>query len=279
MALRVPLGPGQAVDAAISRGFTAAGCLGGFVTFTNVRCDPFAYVMPAVSPDALHAAWYSETFRPVGPVTVTRACAIVGQRDGGTFIHCHGLWETSEGTRMGHMLAPETIVAREAELVGIGFRSATFEGRPDAETNFTLFEPTSSQGFRDPSSSRALPSQALPSQALLAKVRPNEDICHAIAAICAREGIARAAIHGIGSLNGVRFADGSSVASHATEVVIREGRVEGSSADEVRLAIDVVDIDGGISSGTLVPGQNPVCVTFELVIEPLDADGAGILPG
>ena len=261
MALRFPVSPGQAVDAAIGQGFDAAGCLGGFVTFRNVRCDPFAYVMPAASPDALHAAWFSETFRPEGSVTVSRACAIVGRRDGGTFVHCHGLWETSEGARMGHMLAPETIVAEASELVGIGFRAATFEARPDLETNFTLFEPASVPGTA---------SDVAGPQAIVAKVRPNEDICSAIAEICAREGIATAAIHGIGSLNGVRFADGTSVESYATEVLVREGRVDSLSADAVRLDIDVVDIDGGIWSGTLVPGQNPVCVTFELVIESLD---------
>ena len=145
--------------------------------------------------------------------------------------------------------------------MGIGFREATFEGRPDAETNFTLFEPASVPGAR---------SDAAGPRAIVAKVRPNEDICRAIAEICAREGIATAAIHGIGSLNGVRFSDGTFVESYATEVLIREGRVNGSSADAVHLAIDVVDIDGGIWSGTLVPGHNPVCVTFELVIEPFD---------
>jgi hypothetical protein len=38
-------------------------------------------------------------------------------------------------------------------------------------------------------------------------------------------------------------------------------------APQSRLVIDVVDMDGGIHSGELLRGDNPVCVTFELVIE------------
>jgi predicted DNA-binding protein with PD1-like motif len=83
-------------------------------------------VIPAASPDAHHAAWYSDTFAPAGPVEITRACAIVGQRDGKPFVHCHGIWETTEGTRMGHMLAPTTIVAEPIEVTGIGLTGATF---------------------------------------------------------------------------------------------------------------------------------------------------------
>jgi hypothetical protein len=32
--------------------------------------------------------------------------------------------------------------------------------------------------------------------------------------------------------------------------------------------IDVVDMEGRIFAGEIVRGDNPVCVTFELVIEP-----------
>ena len=42
---------------------------------------------------------------------------------------------------MGHMLAPDTMVTEPIEVIGIGLKTATFEGLPDPETNFTLFEP------------------------------------------------------------------------------------------------------------------------------------------
>lgn len=103
---------------------------------------------------------------------------------------------------------------------------------------------------------------------LLARVRPNEDISLAIEDICAKQGIESANVYGIGSLNEVRFADGTRVDSHATEVLIREGSVRSAgSRPRARLMIDVVDMEGAIFSGDLVHGDNPVCVTFELVIE------------
>lgn len=257
--LRFVLEPGLMVDEAVAAGMKAAGCIGGFVEFHGGHCDPFRYVMPAASSDPRYAAWYSETFEPTGPVNVRRACAIVGTRDGKTFLHCHGIWDTAEGERMGHMLAPITMVAEPIEVTGIGFKDATFEAMLDQETNFTLFEPVPGAEAGSPTISTSV---------LIAKVRPNEDISLAIEEICSRQGIERANVYGIGSLNGVRFVDGTQVVSHATEVLIRDGRV--TSADcqvRTRLVIDVVDIEGAISSGEIVRGDNPVCVTFELVIE------------
>jgi predicted DNA-binding protein with PD1-like motif len=260
--LRFVLEPGDSVDQAIAKGMAAAGCIGGFVAFQGGLCEPFRYVMPAASPDASHAAWYSETFEPAGRVDIARAGAIVGIRDGKPFIHCHGFWDTDEGRRMGHLLGPLTRVAEPIEVHGIGVSEATFEAMPDPETNFTIFEPVQV---------REAPAGAMGKRALLAKVRPNEDISLAIEGICSAHGIGRAGVHGIGSLNEVRFVDGAGVASHATEVLIRKGSVESAGGrPRARLAIDVVDMDGAIFSGELVHGDNPVCVTFELVIEALD---------
>jgi predicted DNA-binding protein with PD1-like motif len=257
------LEPGLTVDEAIAKGFAASGCAGGIVFLQGGRFEPFRYVMPAASSDPHYAAWYSETLEPSGAVTIQRAAAIVGVRDGKPFLHCHGIWDTAEGPRMGHMLAPMTTIAEAVEVRGIGFWEATFEAVPDPETNFTLFEPKEIQ---------ASTPEGAGASALLAKVRPNEDISLAIEEICSRHGITTANIHGIGSLNGVRFVDGVEVSSYATEVLIQEGRVRTvEGRPQTRLVIDVVDMDGGIFSGELVRGDNPVCVTFELVIEAVEA--------
>jgi predicted DNA-binding protein with PD1-like motif len=260
--LHFVLEPGYSVDMGIAKGFAASGCIGGFVTLQGGQCEPFRFVMPAASPDADHAAWYSDTFAPAGPVEITRACAIVGQRDGKPFVHCHGIWETAEGMRMGHMLAPDTMVTEPIEVTGIGLEAATFEALPDPETNFTLFEPLPvAEDRQEPAGPRVL----------LAKVRPNEDISLAIEDICSRQGIERGNVHGIGSLNGVRFTDGGRVEAYATEILIQEGKVESAHGrPRASLRIDAVDMEGQVFSGRLVHGDNPVCITFELVIEEVD---------
>jgi predicted DNA-binding protein with PD1-like motif len=258
--LQFTLEPGLAVDTAIAKGFADFGCTGGFVDFKGGRCEPFQFVMPAASPDALHAAWYSETFEPSGPVEIERACAIVGWRDGRISIHCHGIWNSRAGRQMGHMLGPSKIVAEPIVVTGIGVQTAAFEALLDPETNFTLFEPVpvsdDTAGASDP-------------HVLLAKVRPNEDISLAIEAICSGHRIEAANVYGIGSLNEVHFKDRIWVGSHATEVLIRKGRVTNvDGLPRASLHIDVVDMQGTISEGEIVRGDNPVCVTFELVVEP-----------
>jgi predicted DNA-binding protein with PD1-like motif len=258
--LQFTLEPGQAVDAAIAKGFAEFGCVGGFVEFKGGRCEPFQFVMPAASPDALHAAWYSKTFVPAGVVEIERACAIVGWRDGKLFTHCHGIWNSRDGRWMGHMLGPHSIVAEPITVTGIGSRTAAFKALPDPETNFTLFEPV-------PVSEDA--AKAFQPYVLLARVRPNEDISLAIEAICAEHRIITAHVYGIGSLNEVLFTDETRVESHATEVLIRRGRViDVGGLPRASLDIDVVDMQGRIFEGEIVRGDNPVCVTFELVIEP-----------
>jgi hypothetical protein len=62
------------------------------------------------------------------------------------------------------------------------------------------------------------------------------------------------------------------VDSHATEVQIREGHFKSEGGHgKVRLNLDVVDMDGVMTSGEIVPGDDPVCITFELVIEEIRA--------
>ncbi len=264
--LRFTLQPGDSVDQAIAKGFAASGCAGGFVAFSYGRFHPFRFLMPAFARDARHAAWYSDTFAPEGSVHIRRGCAIVGMRDGKTFIHCHGIWDTAEGRRMGHMLAPNTIVAEPVEVIGIGLRNATFKSQEDPETNFILFEPV--LVTEESQSSSKCP-------VLLAKVRPNEDISLAIEALCAERGITAAKVYGIGSLNEVRFTDGRSVSSYATELVINGGAVTSDGGKPTaRLDIAVVDVEGTISEGEIVRGDNPVCVTFELIIEVLEQGGS-----
>lgn len=262
VALDFIVAPGETMEAGLGRGVAEAGCDSAYVDVAGARLMPFRYVMPAGSPGPSHAAWYSRTFAPDGVVTVTEAGAIVGRRDGAPFVHCHGAWQ-AEGAplAMGHMLPPDSIAAEPVRVTGVGLRGAVFESRQDDETNFRLFAAEraargSSDGDGD---------QSAGSRALALTLRPNQDVCHAIEGVCRDAGITRARIHGIGSLNEARFENGPPMHSYASELKIRDGRLEDG---RVRLDVAVVAMDGAIFEGELVRGDNPVCVTFELVVVP-----------
>ena len=246
------LAPGETVMAGVARLFADHGCRGGVLWLDGATCDPFRYVLPALATDDRHAAFYSDTHAPDGPMRITAATASVGWRDGAPFLHCHGRWSGGSGAAMGHLLPLESVVAEPATVRGIGAPDAWFEAVPDRETNFTLFAPAGGGGGGD---------------GLLARLRPDEDVCEAVAALCAEHGIGEARVHGIGSICHARFEGGREAPCVATEVRIDRGRVAHGAAE---IEASVVDVEGAIHSGRLAPGANPVGVTFEILIEPED---------
>src|SRR5438093_1070396 len=144
---------------------------------------------------------------------------------------------------------------------------AAFEVQPDAETNFSLLQVT-------PTAARLGGLEAL-----VVRVRPNEDLCLALEALCAERNIRRGQIRGgVGSLIGTVFDDGRTVEPFVTEVFIRRGVLEPGADGALRAEVDVglVAHTGEIAEGRLARGQNPVLITFELVIEVQEvAPGAG----
>lgn len=239
---------GETVLGGIARVFADAGCRGGVAFLDGVTCDPMRYVLPALSSDGVHAAWYSDTYAPDGPCRIIRATASVGVKDGQPFLHCHGIWDTPDGTAMGHLLL-DSVVSEDCQITGIGALDAWFESRHDPETLFTLFH---AEGHSD-------------GPAILARISPGEDVVTAVEQLCADHRITDAMVHGIGSIDHITFADGSTVDCLATELRFDNARVKGGAAT---LPIDVVDIDGRIYAGTLTRGNNPVGVTLEILIEP-----------
>ncbi len=230
------------------------------LTLSGGGLGPFAYVMPARSPDADHAAFYSGMFRPSGETRLEVATVTVGFRNGQRFFHCHGFWTEADGRRgCGHMLPEETVIASPIEVHGAGIVGARFEVHPDAETGFSLLVPKAT--------GRQPPRAARPALAL--RLAPNQDITTALEQAGARAGFARAEIAGgVGSTIGARFTAGPPIEGFATELLIRHGSVQcdGSGAP-TELDIVIVDLDGNIGEGRLVASDNPVLITFEGVLQ------------
>ncbi|MBC9245486.1 DUF296 domain-containing protein [Paracoccus sp. 11-3] len=239
---------GVSVMQAVGDLFAAHGCRGGMLWLDGVTCDPMRYVLPALSTDGLHAAWYSETYAPDGPWVIESATASVGQKNGEPFLHCHGIWTNDRTRDMGHLLPFDSILTAQAQVSGLGAADTWFESLPDSETAFTLFTPVNGDRGRS----------------VLARLLPGEDVITAIEALAAEHGILHANLHAVGSIDHIRFTDGRRVDCLATELHFTGATLADGSAD---IPIEVVDITGEIHRGTLTRGHNPVGVTVELIIE------------
>lgn len=244
---------------AVRSGFAAEGFVSGVVKLDGLKLAPFAYVMPALSKTPEHAAFYSETFRPEGGARIEVGAMTFGQRDGAPFFHAHALWVEGDGKRSGgHILPDETTVAETITLQVVGLDGAVFTAEPDSETHFKLFGPVSAGS-----------GGAGAGRFFALRVKPNVDFCGALEAFCAEQGIREAVIHGgVGSTIGARFVAGGVVENFATEVAITDGRVvRGAGGFEAAIDVALVDYSGALASGRLKRGDNPVLMTFELVLQ------------
>jgi predicted DNA-binding protein with PD1-like motif len=238
---------------------------------------PFGYVMPALSPDAAHAAWYSAPFHPPGVTRWEAGCVTVGWRDGGKFFHCHGIWTEPDGTRHGgHVLPEETVIAAPIRAGGAMIFGARFEAVDDRETGFRLFEPVPTADSLPPRGGGtgrggSAPRQTLPeTNALAIRLRPNQDITTALESIGRAAGFTRArVVGGVGSIIGARFADAPPVEPFATEMFLSAGdlRCNDSGGRPSALSAALVDLTGALAGGPLVAGDNPILMTSELVLK------------
>jgi len=64
-------------------------------------------------------------------------------------------------------------------------------------------------------------------------------------------------------LIGASFTHGGHVNDHATEVLVRQGHIKNGKA---ALDLLVVDMQGHVHEGWLRHGENPVCITFDLIL-------------
>jgi len=223
---------------------------------------PMAFVMPALSDSPKHVAYFSERFEANGAARIESGSITFGLRNGEPSLHCHATWVESDGRRRsGHVLASESRVETQVRLEGWMLEGAAFEVAPDAETNFDLLQVSTGA------------PRSGDSNGLVVRVRPNQDLCLALERICAERNIRRARIcGGVGSLIGTTFDDGRKVEPFVTEVFIRRGVIEPAidGAPRAKVEVGLVAHTGEIAEGRLERGQNPVLITFELVIEVLD---------
>jgi predicted DNA-binding protein with PD1-like motif len=245
--LALTLAPGLSLLEAVTRAVYAAGFDSATLELEGGTLAPFSYVLPAPAPDATHAAYYSRTHMPAAGARLERACITLGRRTGQPWLHCHAVWEEAAGRRGGHVLPEETLLASPVAARAWGLSGIALVSEPDAETNFTVFHPIPAMGPPRPG---ARPAAAV-------RIRPNEDAAGALAAVASRHGLRCPALRGsLGSLIGARFAGGGAVEDYATEMLF--------TGDGLGIAL--ADMQGRVHDGTLLPGENPVCITIEALL-------------
>jgi len=255
------LEPGLPLLEAVRRGFAAEGFVSGTLELGALALNPFAYVIPSLSETPDFAAYYSETFRPAGITRLIDGAMTFGSRDGAPFFHTHALWREADGRLMGGHILPsdETVVAEAAEVHAFGLSGAQFDGTPCRETNFKLFEPIPA----------AATGAATDRRCFALRLRPNIDLFEALEAFCREHGLGAARIRGgVGSTIEARFDDRPPAPNFATEVYIRDGRIAPDADGGLRAQISaaLVDYTGATAEGRLTRGDNPVLMTFELVL-------------
>ncbi len=274
-ACRFSLAPGQSLLAALVDALAPSGARSAVLTLAGGSLFPFAHVLPALAKTPEHAVYFSDRFDAAGPVRLDVASVTYGQRDGKPWLHGHAVWTDGDGGQhCGHLLPEDCMLAAPVAVSAWLLAGAGFEVCADAETRFSLFKPVAWPA-QTPSQTPAKTPEKTPSPAarpvLLVRLAPNEDVCTALETVCRERDIRHATLRGgVGSTVGVRFDDGRRVEPFVTETLVHQGRVRPGPGGELLAEIDVSMVDhlGGQASGRLARGENPVLVTFELVLEP-----------
>jgi hypothetical protein len=262
----VALEAGVTLNEAIARAMRAKGCRSGVLVLRGGLFRTLRYVIPALSTEPRYAAYYSATHEAAAPVRAGQVNITFGEREEGALAHVHASWTGADGSRgAGHVLPLESTLAEPVEAEAWAVEGAGFTVRPDAETNFSLFTP---EAWAEP---------AGPATGALVKIQPNEDACAALEAACARLGWPAAQVRGgVGSLVGARFSDGRTMGRAPTEVLVQGGKVlpgEPNGPPNATLTLLAIDHEGRIEEGLIVPGNNPVLMTFELLLTPHHPQG------
>ncbi len=276
----VRLRPGQPLVGQLFDALHSIGARNGIAELSGGTLSPVSYCVPA---DGTHERRVSySSARTTAHANLILGAATLGSRDGTPFLHSHCLWTHADGVLQAGHLWPETRIGQSPPVVVLhALHDVDLISADDPETAMPVFTP---QLVKDPIMPEYQRDREGSSRSVIARVCPNEDITAAVKTLCASAGIRTAAIRGgIGSLIGATFAGPAGrgplrVEGPGTEVATLVGLLTTNPAGEpeVTITCTLVDKYGQVHAGTLVPGENPVAVTFELLIQELNPIPGGI---
>lgn len=248
------------------------GSTSGAAELYSGDCDPVSYVIPTAG-NGVKAVGFSET-RTTEQAKYIYGAATIGFRFGEPFVHSHSMWNNAAGETLGGHLWHDTIVGEEGIFAIIHIMDGVdLISADDTETDMPVFTPHASERkVFDVNVETELRNT------VVARVLPGEDITEAIIKTSKEAGFTAVSVRaGIGSLVGGEFINRATGKTHqvdgpGTEVIALIGHIRDVSAaePEVRLSCTMVDRHGVVHAGELIPGVNPVAVTFELVLQEMN---------
>ncbi len=259
----------------LSRQLEAFGARGAAVELLSGSFDNVVYVHPAFGPDAAHPMSFTEELRAAPPVTLRQGSGTIGFRYGEPFSHIHASFVDRNGRTTGGHLLPGTMIGRSGLQVRLhALLDVEWDSADDAETGFPVFAPEKAAAVHSPAAGTPAPPADDVGDlvsAVIARIRPGEFLDEAVAQVAHRAGFSRARIvAGLGSTVGALLdqidGDGgppTTVVWPAVEFTHLSGIV---ATGGTRLIGEVVDVSGNVIAGTVRNGENPVAVTFELLM-------------
>lgn len=260
--VRAELPPGARVAAELYRITEAAGHRAACVELTHGCFGTLRYVHPAVGTG--RPAYFSDTFEPAGPCFVLGGAATVGTRESRGFAHLHATWLDEYGrVRGGHLLPETTVGEMPIEVTMRLLHDVAYVSDTCPETTMPAFSP------------HALAPATAP-HAVAARILPGEDLHTAVTAVAERAGFDSAVVRAsLGSVVGARLRTGPGRIAEADWPATEFTALTGTVGDgDAVLTASLVDRNGEVHTGLVLPGQNPVAVTFELYLERADRHAA-----
>ncbi len=143
--LRVDLPAGVDLLEGLVAALTARGVEDAAVEWVSAEFSTFSYLTGQPDESGLRVATYGPPTLLDGPVRLIGGNAILGRdATGAPLIHCHAIVVDAQGEIHGGHLPPGTCELGSSGAVAMVavLRGAGFSVRPDAETNFDIFQPT-----------------------------------------------------------------------------------------------------------------------------------------
>lgn len=258
----VELPAGQPLLTALRQLLEDTGCASASGQLVGGVLEQFSYYIPDVGPPGGPVANFSRPYAGRAPGRMIRGGITIGRRDGEVWCHSHSLFVDADGTeRAGHLIPDEVVLGAGVHARVWGGPDVANQVELDPETQMSLFTPK-----------RVARTQRGDVAAVVCRIRPNVDLVGTIETIAEDQGWEGADVRGqVGSLIGgcLRQPDGSIVnaAGPATEVMFLEGevrRIDGRMT--ALLDAHLVDRHANVYSGHVVPGENAVAMTYELVL-------------